>query len=391
MEINIYFSAFQPGLKMSSDHPQDQSFSDSGSTRLERTTLVCATTQTISEELSKIPTKGKQPITRGKPKRLIHNKSPSAGASLLRSAMNRKNLPPKVLEHVMCSWREKTKTQYAVYHRKWQTYCVLKQIDQLSPDLNDVLSFLVNLFDLGLRYSGLNSARSALSCVLPDFEGHKFGSHPLTVRLLRSFYNKRPPQVRYSEMWDPDIVIDNLREMSPINELSVKKISLKFTMLFLLATCSRQQRLCSIKRSNIKFQDDGSVAIQTDELQKHSSRGKSLEIVVLQPFNDDRSICVVQNLKMYLRKTKDLTNAGDALLCSYVPPYKAVGTQTVARWTKTVMKDSGIDTQIFKAHSTRGSSASKMAKMGTPLKDILKRGCWSDESTFKHFYLRDIN
>ena len=304
--------------------------------------------------------------------------------------MCKKNLPNNVLHHVMGSWRKKTKLQYAVYHRKWQTFCVLRQIDQLSPPFNDILSFLVHLFDSGLRYSALNSARSALSCILPTFEGHNVGSHPLVVRLLKSFYNKRPPQARYVKMWDPDIVIDHLREMTPLRDLSLKELTLKFVMLFLLATCSRQQRLCSVKRSNITVQLDGSIDIQTDEVQKHSSRGKSLEILTLKPFQDDRSVCVVENLKMYLKKTKDLTNAEDALLCSYAPPYKAVGTQTIARWTKTVMTDAGIDTHVFKPHSTRGSSASKLAQMGTPLKEILKRGCWTDESTFKYFYLRDI-
>ena len=290
----------------------------------------------------------------------------------------------------MDSWREKTKLQYAVYHRKWLTYCVLKNVDPLDPVINDALSFLVSLFDAGLRYSGLNSARSALSCVLPEFEGTSFGSHPLTVRLLRSFYNKRPPQARYTTMWDPQIVVDYLREKVPLKDLSFKEITMKFCMLFLLATCSRQQRLVSIKRSNIKFQIDGSVDITTDTLQKHSSRGKSLEVVTLKPFPSDRSVCVVQNLKVYLEKTSQVTNAGDSLFCSFTPPYKAVGTQTIARWTKNTMKEAGVDVSIFKAHSTRGASASGLAKMGVPLQDILCKGCWSHESTFKQFYLRQL-
>ena len=260
----------------------------------------------------------------------------------------------------------------------------------MDPLLNDALSFLVTLFEKGLRYSGLNSARSALSCVLPSFDGHNFGAHPFTVRLLKSFYNKRPPQARYASMWDPQLVIDHLREKTPSRSLSVKDLTLKCCMLLLLSTCSRQQRLVSIKRSNVLFQEDGSVDIRTDTLQKHSSRGKSLEIISLKPFINDRSVCVVQNLRLYMEKTSDLTNAGDALFCSFAPPYKAVGTQTIARWTKTTMASAGIDINTFKAHSTRGASASGMAKMGIPLNDILKKGCWAQESTFRHFYLRNI-
>ena len=92
------------------------------------------------------------------------------------------------------SWHDKTKLQYAVYHRKWNTFCVIKGVDPLKPQLNDGLVFLVQLFDSGLRYSGMNSARSSLSCILPQFDNCSFGTHPLVLRVMRSFYNKRPPQ-----------------------------------------------------------------------------------------------------------------------------------------------------------------------------------------------------
>ena len=168
-------------------------------------------------------------------------------------------------------------------------------------------------------------------------------------------------------------------------------LTLKVVILFLLATCSRQQRLCSVKRSNIIWETDDSVAIRIDEVQKHSSKGKSLEIIRLKPFHEDRGACLVKTLQFYLEKTRDITNAGDALLCSYSPPHKGVGLQTVARWTKEIMKLSGIDTDVYKAHSTRSASASGMANSGMPLNDILKLGAWSDVSTFKQFYLRSFN
>ena len=118
-----------------------------------------------------------------------------------------------------------------------------------------------------------------MSCILPLFDGVTFGSHPITVRVMKSFYNKRPPQARYASMWNPQIVIDYLREKVPLKDLSIKDITLKFCILFLLGTCSRQQRICGLKRFNINFQMDGSVDVTVDTLQKHSSRGKSLEII----------------------------------------------------------------------------------------------------------------
>ena len=38
------------------------------------------------------------------------------------------------------------------------------------------------------------------------------------------------------------------------------------------------------------------------------------------------------------------------------------------------MTEAGIDTNIFKSHSTRGASASHMIDSGVPLAEVLKQG-----------------
>lgn len=62
---------------------------------------------------------------------------------------------------------------------------------------------------------------------------------------------------------------------------------------------------------------------------------------------------------------------------------------TVARWIKNVLSNAGIDTSIFKAHSVRSASVSDAYKNGTPIKEILRVADWSNEKTFRKFYLRD--
>ena len=46
------------------------------------------------------------------------------------------------------------------------------------------------------------------------------------------------------------------------------------------------------------------------------------------------------------------------------------------------MKESGIDTVIFRAHSTKGASTSKAKTVGVSVADILKAANWSSSSTF---------
>ena len=72
--------------------------------------------------------------------------------------------------------------------------------------VNEVLSFLYDLFTKGLSYSAVNPARSALSNYfmgenLSDSE-FSVASHPLIKRYIKGLFDSRSPSPRYSEIWD---------------------------------------------------------------------------------------------------------------------------------------------------------------------------------------------
>jgi hypothetical protein len=54
-----------------------------------------------------------------------------------------------------------------------------------------------------------------------------------------------------------------------------------------------------------------------------------------------------------------------------------VTTSTLARWLKSVLELSGINSSIFKAHSFRGAAASAAFLSGCKMKDILLTANWS--------------
>ena len=55
------------------------------------------------------------------------------------------------------------------------------------------------------------------------------------------------------------------------------------------------------------------------------------------------------------------------------------------------LEQSGIDTSIFGAHSTRRESASAAVKGGITTEDILKPASWSLESVFQIFYHKEVD
>ena len=100
-----------------------------------------------------------------------------------------------------------------------------------------------NLLDSGLGYSGLNTARCALS-TFTVLEGNiSIGSHPLVKRFLKAAYQIRPSFPRYQFMWDTSIVLTYLRDLPSVQELSLKTLTLKLTMLRALVTGQRCQSL----------------------------------------------------------------------------------------------------------------------------------------------------
>ena len=69
-------------------------------------------------------------------------------------------------------------------------------------------------------------------------------------------------------------------------------------------------------------------------------------------------------------------------------PHKAVSSSTISRWITDVLKESGIDTEKFKAHST--IAAAKIC--GILLSDIMERAHWSRSSIYilEKFYHKQI-
>ena len=58
-------------------------------------------------------------------------------------------------------------------------FCRSRGINLISASLEDVLEFLHHQYENGLSYSGINTARSALSTVIFLPDASSFGDHPL--------------------------------------------------------------------------------------------------------------------------------------------------------------------------------------------------------------------
>ena len=155
-------------------------------------------------------------------------------------------------------------------------------------------------------------------------------------------------------------------------------------------------RLSELQALDLRFRyyKQNGVLFKLASLTKKRQLGASLKECFFPSFPGDDRLCVVQCLRQYeavtegSRRVEPDTPA--PLFLSYEKPHKPVTAQRLAHWVKDFLKEAGVDTEIFKAHSTIGASTSAALKKGLHVKDILETADWSHESTFKKFYCRSV-
>ena len=112
--------------------------------------------------------------------------------------------------------------------RKWVDWCRRTQIDTVSCDITPILEFLGEFLDAGYEYRTINSPRSAISAYHQTIDSKDVGSDDKVCKLLNGVFNLRPPQPKYTFIWDVQTVLEYIKVNWPINNvLSDEFLSLK--------------------------------------------------------------------------------------------------------------------------------------------------------------------
>ena len=148
---------------------------------------------------------------------------------------------------LLAAWRPNTTSSYSSAWNIWRSWCAERvTVNPLSPSLNNILYFFTSQFDEGKEYRTINVYRSALSAILPLYDGQKVGCHPLVCQLLKGVYNLRPPpQPRYAKTWEVYKLVHFIESLGPNNQLSAKLLSYKLVGLLALTAPDRASGLAS--------------------------------------------------------------------------------------------------------------------------------------------------
>ena len=198
------------------------------------------------------------------------------------------------------SWRQGTVKQYRSYLQKWELYCRERKIDPIHPSVSDGVNFLSYLYESGVGYSAINTARSALSSIVMLPGNVSFGSHPLATRLLKGVFELRPSLPKYQDTWDVSVVLKVLEDWN-LDDISLKDLSLKLTMLLAITTSQRIQTIKALSTNNMSL-NENQCRFKFDVLLKTSQPGKHLNNLAVAAYSKSKNLCPIKHLQFLFGK-----------------------------------------------------------------------------------------
>jgi hypothetical protein len=284
----------------------------------------------------------------------------------------------------MSLWHPGTKKQYYTYLTKWKRFCAERNINWSNATVEQGIDFLAHLFEQNLSYSAINTARSALSIILTPTGGPSFQENRLVCRFLKSVFEIKPALLKYKQIWDVEKILIYLRSLTLNPELLLKKLTHKLVMLLALLTGQRCQTIHKLD-TRLMQKLRGKYVFTIGEKLKHTRPGTHQKPIEFMSYAD-KDLCVVQHQDEYITRTTSIRADKSQLLISFIKPNNPVSKDMVACWIKEVLRDAGIDTNIYSSHSSRAAATSYGFAKGTRITEIMDAAGWSNAQTFASYY-----
>ena len=250
---------------------------------------------------------------------------------------------------------------------QWNLFCIREKIDFFNPRNHSVLKFVTKKFKESASYGTSNSYRSTISSISTD----KIREDPLISRLLKGIFKLKPVFPKYSFTWDVSIALNYVKKLFPLDKLSFATLTLKTVMLLSLGTAQRAQTIAGIQLKNVIIRTN-EIQIKIIDFIKTSAPGREQPILILPFLRANPELCVASTLINYMQVSSNLRGRTDKLFITTKKMHRAASSQTISRWIKYTLSESGIDITIFSRHSTRHSATSAAHKNGISL-DIIRK------------------
>ena len=140
-----------------------------------------------------------------------HKQVDSSRLATVRQCFSKYQVSERVSKIIFSSWHSGTESQYTSCWGKWHSWCMKREVNPVSCNLNFVLEFLTDLFYQNYQYRTINVYRSTISASHLPIDGSPIGSHPLISCFMKGIFELRPPHPRLFTTWSVMTVLKYLK------------------------------------------------------------------------------------------------------------------------------------------------------------------------------------
>ena len=342
----------------------------------------------------------------------VSGESQTSRMLVVQRSLRERGFSEEVSSRIACPNRSST---LAVYQSKWAIFCAWccsRKIDPLQATSPVIADFLTEKFQSGLAPSTVCGYRTAIAKTLIHLTGRDLGSDRDLSSLLHSFELERPTLRNPVPNWDLSLVLNVLLKdpFEPLQKAHLKLLTYKTVFLLALASGKRRSEIHALSFASLAWSADGLTAFfkvvpsflaktQLASAPPLAFSIASLDKVLGQGMEEDRLLCPIRALKVYLDRTKGLRRNTSLLFVSFRPNFsKDIRAATISSWIKKVILMAYDISKAVppgplkaRAHDVRALAASLAYNAKTPLERVLEACTWSCHNTFTSFYLRDLS
>ncbi|CEP10666.1 hypothetical protein [Parasitella parasitica] len=288
-----------------------------------------------------------------------------------------------------------THKQYDGLWKQWASWCHGKQWNPREYNPPRIVEYLLSRNQDA--YSTLNSARSAIASVFKVIHPNKaaIASHQLMIDFFSAKKRKSPKLSNHDqETFDISLITNHILAWGTTESLSLSQLQQKALYLLTVSTMWRPRSdIGTLQFRDLEFIIKDSVlnglTIISRAPKEITPKKSKLGVI------EDTDICPVKTLFEFVTRSRTLrcdlpedhtlflANIDDGNSCRSIRP------STAATWLTTLMKASGVDTNVFKAHSLRSAASTKAVQRGVPIQTVKEHANWSlSANTFEKYYYK---
>jgi integrase len=238
-------------------------------------------------------------------------------------------------------------------------------------------------------------------------------SVPVVSDLFASFRTQRPRVAPVLPEWDVAFVLYCLTKApwEPLQDISLKRLTLKTFFLLLLASGRRRSDLGALDVTRVSYTNTGSAVLYPERGFAPKTRAATEGDRAFSPITipelaslvgrgePDVHLCPVRALRVYLARTSAFRNGRHKLFISFQTNRRtSITTSTLSMWVKLLVRmvyqESGAGDRVLHKitpHQLRHIAISLASRVGTPLESLVRAGMWTNPNTFLSYYLSDAS